>query len=171
MNSTSLYVIPKEDLIQSPNGPNNIQTIEINGIGHITDITEDPETGTLWVVGISIPNLPSKANMENEKVLNGVPFYQPYFAKIPAGSGGPIEALCLSDYSDPNFSLALPLSIVWTDARRDFIDFAIFAQHWRWTDCNEPEWCCGADIDESNTVDYNDLGILTRHWLEDGCLD
>jgi hypothetical protein len=119
-----------------------------------------------------MPNLPSDDDITTyETVLNEVPFYQPHFAKIPAGSNGPIEAMCLSDYSDPNFSLALPLSIVWTDARIDSTDFAIFAEQWWQTDCNDPDWCNGADIDESNAVDYNDLGILTRHWLEAGCLE
>ncbi|MHC4194255.1 MAG: hypothetical protein ACYSP9_08815, partial [Planctomycetota bacterium] len=82
-----------------------------------------------------------------------------------------IEAMRLSDYSDPNYSLALPLSIVWTDNRIDSSDFAIFAEHWCHTDCNDPDWCDGADLDESTVVDYNDLGILTRNWLEAGCLE
>jgi predicted outer membrane repeat protein len=170
-DSTSLYVISREGLLQSPNDPNNVQTIEIGGMGHITGITECPETGTVWAVGFSIPNLPSDDDIQNESVLNEIPFYQPYFAKIPVGDEGPIEAICLSDYSDPNFSLALPLSIVWTDARIDSIDLAIFAEHWQETECNEPDWCNGADLDESSIVDYNDLGILTRNWLEAGCLE
>ncbi|MHC4387463.1 MAG: hypothetical protein ACYSX1_02530 [Planctomycetota bacterium] len=170
-NSTLLYAISKEGLLQSPNDSNNIQTITISGMGHITGISEDPESGTLWVVGFTIPEIPTESDVHNEIVLNEVPFYRPYFATVPADSNGPIEAMRLSDYSDPNYSLALPLSIVWTDNRIDSSDFAIFAEHWCHTDCNDPDWCDGADLDESTVVDYNDLGILTRNWLEAGCLE
>ena len=110
-------------------------------------------------------------NSRRKPKMQEVLLLKPYLAMVPASSNGPIEAVCLSDYSDPNFSLALPLSIVWTNARTDFADFAILAQHWQQTDCNDPNWCSGADIDESGTVDWEDVGILTRHWLEAGCFE
>jgi hypothetical protein len=81
-------------------------------MGHITDITEDPATGTIWVVGFRISRMPDISEISSESVLTREPFYDSYLAEIPDGSDE-VDAVCLSNYSDPN-ALALPLSIVWT---------------------------------------------------------
>jgi hypothetical protein len=74
-DSTSLYIISKDDLIQSSGDP-NVQAVDVNGMGHITDITEDPLTGTLWVVGFTEPEyiiaLPGNLSLMPQ-------FYEPYF--------------------------------------------------------------------------------------------
>ena len=48
----------------------------------------------------------------------------------------------------------------------DFFDFAVFATYWFETDCSEPNWCEGADLDRSTAVDLVDLAIFAHHWLE-----
>jgi hypothetical protein len=39
-------------------------------------------------------------------------------------------------------------------------DFAVFASHWRQTDCGPPDWCSGADLDRSSMVDFADLAMF-----------
>ena len=45
-------------------------------------------------------------------------------------------------------------------------DFAALASQWLFDDCNEPDWCRGADTDLSGTVDGNDLIFVIESWLE-----
>ncbi len=55
------------------------------------------------------------------------------------------------------------------DCDVDFVDFSIFAQHWLEEECNEPDWCSGADLTRDNpngTVDIFDLSKFAQHWLE-----
>jgi hypothetical protein len=167
-DSTSLYIISKEGLINME-CPNNVQRISIEGMGHITDMTEDPTTGTLSVVGFTMLNIPSEDEMiEGFHLSMDRPFYKPYLAEIPTpcGGTGPVQAECLSDYSDPNFnSLALPLSVVWTGCV-DLADISTFAQQWQQSGCNDPDWCSGADLDRSGTVDWEDFYYITQHWLK-----
>jgi DNA-binding beta-propeller fold protein YncE len=47
----------------------------------------------------------------------------------------------------------------------DFEDFVVLAAHWLAADCNEPDWCEGADLDQSGKVDGNDLGVFALSWL------
>jgi len=131
-NSVSLYVLSAADLTLA-------QSITINNMGHITDITEDPLTGTLWVVGFTMPEymtyLPAN--------LSQIPqFYHPYLAAVPYGSSGPVQATHLSDAAD----LALPLSIAWVGAT--------------------PEKCGGVDLDGMGDVSFGDLSILVSQWLQ-----
>lgn len=155
-NSDSLYALSKQDL-------NIVRTIEINGMGHITDITEDPITGTLWVVGFSMSEIPDyiKPNVE--------PFYKPYLARIPYDNSEVIEAMCLSDpVLYPDNDLALPLSIIWTAAeekRENFVDFAVFVTHWLESSCTSPDWCNGADFTRDGNVIFNDLLMFCDNWL------
>ncbi len=51
----------------------------------------------------------------------------------------------------------------------DFIDFAIFAQHWHQQGCNASNYNCqGTDVDRSGYVDFRDLDIFATQWLEGG---
>jgi hypothetical protein len=53
------------------------------------------------------------------------------------------------------------------DGKIDFLDFAKFSLHWCQTDCNDNNnWCDRVDLDESGSVEPNDLMIFTQHWLE-----
>jgi hypothetical protein len=52
------------------------------------------------------------------------------------------------------------------DTKVDFADFAILASHWRATDCNDPGWCEGTDLNHDGCVDVNDLMLFCEYWLE-----
>lgn len=149
------------------------RTIEIEGMCHVTDITEDTESGTLWVSGFSMENIPEKP------LFDEPPFYYPYLAQIPLENDN-IEAVNISEINDPNnCDLALPLSIVWTgsmtcdradfnnDTEIDYKDFGILAWYWLEVTCNEGNsWCEDSDTDKNGWVELNDLIVLARCWLE-----
>lgn len=48
----------------------------------------------------------------------------------------------------------------------DFWDFSELALHWLEADCNEPDWCDGADSTCDGAVDMNDVKLLAGEWLE-----
>jgi hypothetical protein len=178
-DSTSVYAMSTEDLIQSPADP-NIQTIKINDMGHITDMTHDPVTGTLWVVGFQMGDIPDFVEPTEE------PFYEPYIAQIPYRSAGPVDANCISDsVPGPENDLALPISIVWTGETKcgladldgsgevNLVDFAIFSDYWLQSNCIFSTWCGGADMDpffnNRGQVNVVDLDIFAQYWLEGDC--
>jgi len=99
-NSNTVYGLSTETIELS-------RTITINNMGHITDIGENPATGTLWVVGFTMENIPEYLDS------NGSTFYKAYMAKIPVDSEESVQALPISGDHD----LALPLSVVWTGGR------------------------------------------------------
>jgi hypothetical protein len=48
----------------------------------------------------------------------------------------------------------------------NFVDFAYFADRWHTTGCNSSNnFCGGADMDSSGTVDMTDLEIFAANWL------
>ncbi len=49
------------------------------------------------------------------------------------------------------------------DTKVDFGDFTVLASYWQQIDCGE---CGGADLDDGNNVDVNDLMLFTDYWLE-----
>jgi len=76
------------------------------------------------------------------------------------------------DYSvswdDPNYYVTLsnvPTRDLNSDEAVNFTDFAIFASQYNATNCNEPNWCYGADLDMDSVVDYNDLSLFVPYWL------
>jgi hypothetical protein len=154
------------------------RTVTISNMGHITDITEDPVTGTIWAVGFKMPVIPQ------EILLSSGPFYEPYLAKIPYGSSA-VTAVPIS--SGGGNDLALPLSVIWTGTEPkcqgldfdisgtvDYLDFAVFAAHWKQSGCTTPDWCGGCDLDpyfgDRGQVDITDLRIFGRYWLSSDCL-
>jgi hypothetical protein len=47
-----------------------------------------------------------------------------------------------------------------------FRQFAMFAEHWPDTDCNDLNgWCYGADLNYNGDVNYVDLDMFTDEWL------
>jgi uncharacterized repeat protein (TIGR02543 family) len=52
------------------------------------------------------------------------------------------------------------------DGDVDFVDYAVFADQWMNQNCDEPNWCEGADFDKSGSVDLYDLSEFTDNWLE-----
>ena len=81
------------------------RSVTVSGIQHITGITEDPQTGTLWVTGYTMYDIPLYPNPYQ------MAFYYPILAKIPAG-GNTVEHMSL--YNPGTHDLALPMSILWT---------------------------------------------------------
>jgi hypothetical protein len=170
-NSDVIYGLSTETL-----GPE--RTITIDGMGHITSIVEDTVTGSLWVAGFTMVDIPEYPS------ATAPPFYYPYLAEVPYGNDGPIQAISLSGVSD----LALPLSIAWTKTQEkcggadldgsgdiDFVDFAKLALYWLETNCASLNNCDGTDLEPQDIpdgdVDLADLSIMTQNWLETGCDD
>jgi len=52
------------------------------------------------------------------------------------------------------------------DGDVDFVDYADFAKNWMNQNCDEPNWCSGADLNKSGSVDLYDLGKFAEYWLE-----
>ena len=166
--SASLHVLSTADLTL-------IKSIDITDMGHITDITEDPSTGTLWVVGFTMPvymtTLPGNLSLMPQ-------FYDPYLATVSYDSDGPVQATHLSGAGD----LALPLSIIWTGSLQEacgganldgldgisFDDFAILASQWQ-----QAPGSPSADIAPQDSgdgiVNLLDLAVFADHWLESDC--
>jgi hypothetical protein len=85
------------------------RSITINGLQHITGIAEDTQSGTLWVVGFNMYNIPIYPNPFQKA------FYYPFMAKIPKDS----DDIGLFHLFDPDsHDLALPMSILWTGSTR-----------------------------------------------------
>lgn len=80
-------------------------SITINDLQHITSLTEDTQTGTLWIVGFNMYDIPLYPNPYQ------MAFYYPFLAKIP-NDGDNVEVLPL--YDPDSHDLALPMSILWT---------------------------------------------------------
>jgi hypothetical protein len=90
----------------STKGPMTLErSVTINGMQHITDITEDPQTGTLWIAGFNMYDIPLYPNP------NQTAFYYPFLAKIAKDSDD-FEVLPI--YDPDSHDLALPMSILWT---------------------------------------------------------
>jgi hypothetical protein len=178
-NSSSIYGFSTEGTLTL------VREITVSGMGHVTGITEDPTTGTLWVAGFSMEPLEYPEYPDPY----ALPFYEPNLAEVPIDSNN-VNAICTSS-ADPNNDLALPLSIVWTGAISleekcggadldssgdvDLKDFSTFAQHWHETGCVVPDWCGGADlnpyISNRGQVDVIDLAIFVQNWLKSDCLE
>lgn len=52
------------------------------------------------------------------------------------------------------------------DGKVDFLDYAILASYWQATDCIEPDWCQGTDLDFDGNIDMNDLMEFCKDWLK-----
>ncbi len=52
------------------------------------------------------------------------------------------------------------------DAMVNLADFAILASYWLTTNCTNPDWCDGTDLDVDGSVDINDLMLFCQYWLE-----
>ena len=53
------------------------------------------------------------------------------------------------------------------DCAVGMVDFGILAEYWNRQDCLEPEWCSGADVDQSGGVGTVDLAIMAGNWLKE----
>jgi hypothetical protein len=89
----------------STNGSLSLERSITVNIQHITCITEDPQTGTLWVAGFNMYDIPLYPNPYQTA------FYYPFLAKI-SNNGDNVKHLPL--YNPGSHDLALPMSILWT---------------------------------------------------------
>lgn len=79
------------------------RTVQVNDMGHVTGITENPVSGSLWVAGFKMVNIPDIPD------ISVAPFYHAGLVQIPTTSNDPVQATCL----DTSSSLALPFSVTW----------------------------------------------------------
>jgi hypothetical protein len=163
---------------------NLVRTIKVSGMQHVTSITEDPVTKSLWVAGFYFNSMPDSPNPY------ALPFYDPYLAKVPYGVND-VNAVCILDADAPNYDLAMPLSICWTGALLpaqercggadlnkngtvSLPDLAKLAQYWQFTNCAYLNNCNGADLEPEEIpdgdVDLMDLDVFAEHWLDTNCL-
>jgi uncharacterized delta-60 repeat protein len=171
-NSSVIYGLSTGNL-------NLVRTITISGMQHITSITEDPVTKSLWVAGFNFNSTPNPPISPL-----AAPFYDPYMAKVPLGANN-ASAVCILGAND----LAMPLSICWTGALPPPVkcggadlnkngtvnmqDLAILAKYWLRTDCFAFSNCEGADLEPQGNpdgdVDLKDFDVFADHWLETNC--
>jgi hypothetical protein len=94
--STTIYGFSQEQLALE-------RSITINGMQHLTGLTEDPATGSIWAIGFNMEEIPEIVDPTQP------PFYYPCLARIPVGSAN-AQPIALLGFYD----LGLPMSIVWT---------------------------------------------------------
>ena len=80
------------------------------GMQQITCITENPSTGSLWIAGFNMYDIPLYPNPYQPA------FYYPMIAEIPADSN---EVESISVYDPGKNDLALPMSIIWTGTDKE----------------------------------------------------
>jgi YD repeat-containing protein len=61
--------------------------------------------------------------------------------------------------------IATNVADITVDGSVNLKDFTLVAAHWMQTDCNQPDWCEGADFDHSGSVDIFDLATFAKYWL------
>ena len=69
-------------------------------------------------------------------------------------------------FSPSMFSHSLVISLVHKPRETSFLDFAALAARWLDADCNEPDWCGGADRSCDGVVDAADIGKCADDWLK-----
>lgn len=69
----------------------------------------------------------------------------------------PVDSFTFHQILTPDFT---------NDTKVDFSDYAILASQWLKTDCSDPGWCQGTDLNTDGNIDYNDLRLFCEYWLE-----
>lgn len=88
-------------------------------------------------------------------------------------SGGTYEVSGTAGQADAGYHYESPYELMggfWVGGPLCIVnleDFAVFAAYWLDGPCNESnDWCGGADLNQVNDVDIEDLKILAGKWLE-----
>ena len=103
--------------------------------------------------------------------------YQINWYTIDGGSGnsagGPYQLTGTIGQPDAGYHYGAPYELLggfWTGGPLcivDLTDFAQFAAHWLDGPCNETNnWCGGADLNQLDDVNIDDLNILAGYWLD-----
>ncbi len=152
------------------------RSIQISGMQHVTGITEDPATGSLYVVGFNMDYVPEYPTPF------GLPFYQPCLAQVPVDSDN-VQA---SSLFDPAFhDLALPTSVLWTGSAATDCFPSDFSTYNDWVFLGRPAcWCtpyqCDGDVDAATEgllnyrVYLTDFRAVLANWkktIDDPTLD
>ena len=167
INSTIVYGVSLENLTLQ-------RSITVGGMQHVSGITEEPKSGTLWIVGFNMESYPQWPDPTQS------PFYRPSLAQVPYDSN---TVQAVSVYDPNSHDLALPVSIVWTrpvkcggadldgDGNVNFTDFAVHGLAW-FSELGDPDWNpeCNISIPADAFIDTRDLAVFVEHWLETGCL-
>jgi hypothetical protein len=110
--SACVFRLPKAVFSIDVLAPSDVEAIEVVGMDQVTGITEDPATGTIWVTGIALKDVPTAFDSTTEMdILNRPPFYSARVASFPANHHGPVQSMPLTG---PGCDLVLPLDIEWT---------------------------------------------------------
>ena len=167
INSTVVHGLSLEDLSLK-------RSITVNGMHHVSGITEEPATGALWIVGFNMDSFPQWPDPTQS------PFYRPCLAKVPYDDN---LVQAESIYDPVTHDLALPISIIWTkpvkcggadidgDGKVTFADMAVIGLAWL-TEIGDSDWNSAGNISipADAFIDNRDLTVLVEHWLETGCL-
>jgi hypothetical protein len=82
---------------------------------------------------------------------------------------GTYQVKMSTDVNCPAADIADPQWPGVKDCKVDVYDLSAMMS--RWLDgCSYPFWCDGADLDQSDSVDFKDFAVLAESWLEEGTL-
>lgn len=112
------------------------------GIGFDLGSVEDPNAGNWYII-------------DYEAIDSG--YCDVTFYNYDIDFSNPVEILSFNHVRTRDFD---------NNAKVDFADFAALASYWQATDCSEPDWCEGTDLDTDSDVDVNDLMLFCEFWLE-----
>jgi len=110
---------------------------------------------------------PVDGNSEDNSTITGDWFIVDYYADEVGECNVGFYDYSVS-WDDPNYYITfshIPTRDLNSDEVVNFGDFAIFSSQWYATDCNDPNWCDGADLERDGDVDYNDLELFVKYWL------
>ena len=55
---------------------------------------------------------------------------------------------------------------IWLDCRVDREDLLLLTEGWMTSECEEPEWCGGADLTRDGHVGIEDLAVMAEEWMK-----
>jgi len=88
---------------------------------------------------------------------------QTYWYRVKARRAGD----CESDWSNAESSTQyITIGDFDQDDDVDLKDFSVLALSWLEAECDQSDWCSGADLNKSTIVDLTDLCEFAEHWLE-----
>jgi hypothetical protein len=121
-----------------------------------------------WIWGFDLYTFyPVDGNSKDNSTMAGDWFIIDYYADEVGDCKVGFYDYSIS-WDDPNYYITfshVPTRDLNSDEVVNFCDYAIFSSQWNATDCNDPNWCDGADLERDGDVDYNDLELFVEYWL------